>query len=159
MATTLAAWKAGESVQLPCLTALRHGRGDRSGWRFCDASVLLLEGWFVGCEPLDENDEIHRGSEHLDPPLQDGEFEYRPMVQTALKAYRPTWSLIDHLWQIQAQISMRHPSGNGSRTKLSSGNVDRDFPMTTQGFHPHGRCSHSIGELRAQERQRGFFSR
>ena len=103
MVTTLAAWKAGESVQLPCFDkALRHGRGDRSGWRVCDASVLLLEGWFVGCEPLDENDGIDRGSEHLDPPLQDGEFEYRPTVQTALKAYRPTWSLIDHLWQIQA---------------------------------------------------------
>ena len=81
MATTLAAWKAGESVQLPCFDkALRHGRGDRSGW-LLRCLGAALEGWFVGCEPLDENDEIHRGSEHLDPPLQDGEFEYRPMVQ------------------------------------------------------------------------------
>ncbi len=103
MATTLAAWKAGESVQLPCFDkALREGRGDRSGWRDCDASVLLLEGWFVGCEPLNDPDGIHQGCEHLDPPLQDGEVAYRPTVQTALGAYRPIWSLLDHLWQIQA---------------------------------------------------------
>ena len=103
MATALDAWKSGQSVQFPCFDkALRQGRGDRSGWRTCDASVLLLEGWFVGCEPLNDSHPIDSGADHLEPPLQDGERSYRSAVQTALGAYQPIWSLLDHLWQIKA---------------------------------------------------------
>ena len=103
MATALEAWKSGQSVQFPCFDkALRQGRGDRSGWRTCDASVLLLEGWFVGCEPLAAAQPLDSGADHLEPPLQDGELSYRSSVQSALRAYQPIWSLLDHLWQIKA---------------------------------------------------------
>ncbi|AII43406.1 hypothetical protein KR100_08535 [Synechococcus sp. KORDI-100] len=103
MALALDAWKSGGQVQFPCFDkALREGRGDRSGWRICDASVVLLEGWFVGCEPLAETDAIDIGSDHLDPPLQEAELRYRSAVQASLKAYRPIWQQLDHLWQIKA---------------------------------------------------------
>jgi D-glycerate 3-kinase len=103
MATALDAWKSGQSVQFPCFDkALRDGRGDRSGWRNCDASVLLLEGWFVGCEPLAEAHALDSGADHLEPSLQDGELRYRSAVQSALEAYQPIWSMLDHLWQIKA---------------------------------------------------------
>ena len=50
---TLSRWKRGEHVDLPQFDkSLRQGRGDRCGWRSCSAQILVLEGWFVGCQPL-----------------------------------------------------------------------------------------------------------
>ncbi len=38
--------------------SLREGKGDRSGWSECRCKVLILEGWFVGCEQCaNERDE------------------------------------------------------------------------------------------------------
>ena len=99
----LSAWRQGEQPNLPMFDkALRKGRGDRCGWRPCPARILLLEGWFVGCEPLAAGQPISAGSEHLLPPLSAEELRYRHIVQDQLRTYAPVWSSLDALWQLQA---------------------------------------------------------
>lgn len=103
MQQCLTTWKQGGTVELPCFDkSLRNGRGDRSGWRRCDASVLMLEGWFVGCQPLQAGAEMEQGAAHLVPPLSSEELRYRSEVQRRLMAYESVWMLLDQLWQIRA---------------------------------------------------------
>ena len=46
--------------------SLRDGKGDRSGWCDSEPRVLILEGWFVGCEPVSYTHlPAHETPEHL----------------------------------------------------------------------------------------------
>jgi D-glycerate 3-kinase len=100
---TLAHWQQGQDVQCPQFDkALRNGRGDRSGWRACNADLLVLEGWFVGCEggydpTLQERE--------LEPPLTANELEYRKQTEQILHSYQPIWNQLDQLWQLRATDS------------------------------------------------------
>ena len=101
---TLSRWKRGEHVDLPQFDkSLRQGRGDRCGWRRCAAQILVLEGWFVGCQPLLPGESIEHGCEHLSPPIRPDELTSREAVQEVLDSYRPVWAQLDRLWQIKAQ--------------------------------------------------------
>ena len=97
---TLAHWRQGQDVQCPQFDkALRNGRGDRSGWRACNADLLVLEGWFVGCEggydpTLQERE--------LVPPLTANELAYRKQPEQILQRYQPIWTQLDQLWQLRA---------------------------------------------------------
>ena len=100
---TLAHWRQGQDVQCPQFDkALRNGRGDRSGWRACNADLLVLEGWFVGCEggydpTLQDRD--------LEPPLTAKELAYRKQTEQILQRYQPIWTQLDLLWQLRAMDS------------------------------------------------------
>jgi D-glycerate 3-kinase len=100
---TLAHWQQGQDVQCPQFDkALRNGRGDRSGWRACNADLLVLEGWFVGCEggydpTLQERE--------LEPPLTANELGYRKQTEQNLQSYQPIWTQLDQLWQLRATDS------------------------------------------------------
>jgi D-glycerate 3-kinase len=100
---TLAHWRKGQDVQCPQFDkALRNGRGDRSGWRACNADLLVLEGWFVGCEggydpTLQERE--------LEPPLTANELGYRKQTEQNLQSYQPIWTQLDQLWQLRATDS------------------------------------------------------
>ena len=97
---TLAHWRQGQDVQCPKFDkALRNGRGNRSGWRACNADLLVLEGWFVGCEggydpTLQERE--------LVPPLTANELAYRKQAEQILQRYQPIWTQLDQLWQLRA---------------------------------------------------------
>ena len=97
---TLAHWRQGQDVQCPKFDkALRNGRGNRSGWRACNADLLVLEGWFVGCEggydpTLQERELI--------PPLTANELAYRKQTEQILQRYQPIWTQLDQLWQLRA---------------------------------------------------------
>ena len=96
----LQTWRQGENVLMPCFDkAKRHGRGDRSGWRRCDADLLIFEGWFVGCSP---NDDATADEPHLESPLTAQELEWRLKLQPVLAHYEPTWRCFDQLWQLRA---------------------------------------------------------
>ena len=99
----LSSWRQGEQPNLPVFDkSLRQGRGDRSGWRPCRAKILLLEGWFLGCEPLPAGEAVTAGSDHLSPGLSADEVDYRHIVQDQLRTYAPIWSNLDVVWQLQA---------------------------------------------------------
>ena len=49
-------WLASGLIVAPQFDkALRNGAGDRSGWINSYADILLIEGWFLGCYPLDHS--------------------------------------------------------------------------------------------------------
>ncbi|WP_413440070.1 phosphoribulokinase [Synechococcus sp. MIT S1220] len=103
MQDRIAAWKSGQCVELPMFDkTLRNGQGDRCGWRRCDSECLVLEGWFLGCNPLSEGSALDTGSEHLNPELNTDERDYRKIVQARLHDYKPIWNAIDTLWQLAA---------------------------------------------------------
>ena len=97
---TLEQWRQGLPVQSPCFDkALRDGRGDRSGWRACDADLLVLEGWFVGCQAGYEPSKHEKG---LDPLLTTSEMAYRKRLEEILQRYQNVWDQLDQLWQLRA---------------------------------------------------------
>ncbi len=97
---TLAHWRKGQDVQCPQFDkALRNGRGDRSGWRACNADLLVLEGWFVGCEG-GYDPTLHE--RELVPPLKANELAYRKQTEQILQRYQPIWTQLDQLWQLRA---------------------------------------------------------
>lgn len=101
---SLCRWKRGDTVDLPQFDkSLRQGRGDRSGWRSCSAEILVLEGWFVGCQPLPRSESINLGCDHLSPPIRSEEVAARVRMQETLCRYQPVWGEFDSLWQIKAQ--------------------------------------------------------
>ena len=103
MQRSLSAWKQGESVLMPRFDkALREGRGDRSGEFLCDADVLILEGWFLGCRPMASSEPLASGSDHLMEPLRPEELSYRRQIQEQLAYYIDVWDEVDCLWQLAA---------------------------------------------------------
>ena len=97
---SLERWRNGENVQFPCFDkALRHGRGDRSGWRVCEADLLVLEGWFVGCEARYDSTVAES---QLVPTITSDEMAYRQRTEKILRNYQPIWAELDQLWQLRA---------------------------------------------------------
>ena len=93
-------WRQGQEVLLPCFDkSKRQGRGDRSGWRRCDADLLILEGWFVGCRS--DLDPSHDEA-HLVSPLTPLELHWRHKLQPVLADYEVIWDEFDQLWQLRA---------------------------------------------------------
>jgi D-glycerate 3-kinase len=94
-------WRQGQDVQMPCFDkARRDGRGDRSGWRRCDADLLILEGWFVGCTSALPPE---LAEAHLESPLTPQELDWRKQLQPELSRYEDIWNSFDQLWQLRAR--------------------------------------------------------
>ena len=94
-------WRQGQDVLMPCFDkAKRNGRGDRNGWRRCDADFLILEGWFVGCESTMD---LATAESHLETPLTPEELAWRTKLQPVLADYEAIWSSFDQLWQLRAR--------------------------------------------------------
>ena len=46
-------WKISGELNVPVFDkSLRNGLGDRSYWRSDNPDLLIIEGWFLGVEPL-----------------------------------------------------------------------------------------------------------
>ncbi len=83
--------------------SLREGKGDRSGWREHRPKVLILEGWFVGCEPVSNIIEIDQFSEDkLNLCLTRHEKEYRSTIQESLIKYSEIWKKFDKIWHLKS---------------------------------------------------------
>ena len=83
--------------------SLRHGKGDRSGWCEFKAKVLILEGWFVGCEPisnLNEIDHIYEDKFNLD--LSEIEKDFRISIQDSLNKYSQIWKKFEKSWHLKS---------------------------------------------------------
>ena len=92
-------WKINGELNVPVFDkSLRNGLGDRSHWRSDKPDLLILEGWFLGIEPLslDANDQSINSIE-----LSPHETSYRFKIQNNLKEYLDVWSLIDNIWHLK----------------------------------------------------------
>ena len=97
--STLEQWSAGGHPRHPTFDkALRQGRGDRSGWRTCTADVIVLEGWFVGVRPTDNNG---RNNVLSTISLSADEQLACQKVQCELQGYLPIWDQLNGLWQLR----------------------------------------------------------
>ena len=92
-------WKINGKLNVPVFDkSLRNGLGDRSYWRHDTPDLLIIEGWFLGVNPI-SIDTIK--SEIFKPPLSIYESSFRIDIQNNLKNYLKIWSLIDQIWHLK----------------------------------------------------------
>jgi D-glycerate 3-kinase len=100
-------WRRHGCLDLPRFDkTLRGGEGDRCAGTSPAADALLLEGWLVGCRPLDEGVRPPLDPQPLqdhEPRLREAECLWLPRWDRALRAYRPAWSRLDELWLMRPQ--------------------------------------------------------
>ena len=99
---TIDKWLETGSLEAPQFDkSLRNGMGDRSGWIQTRPDVLVLEGWFLGCNPA--NFSLKKNHDNLTPPLREDEKKYREKVQKLLLNYLIIWDKLDRIWHIKAR--------------------------------------------------------
>ena len=83
--------------------SLRDGKGDRSGWCELKSKILILEGWFVGCEPVSNLNNIDSLSEDkFNLSLSQDEKDYRTLIQESLVKYSKIWKKFDKIWHLKS---------------------------------------------------------
>ena len=83
--------------------SLREGKGDRSGWCELKPKILVLEGWFVGCEPISDLNEIDcNPDDEFNLGLTEIEKEYRISIQESLLKYSEIWRKFDKIWHLKS---------------------------------------------------------
>ena len=83
--------------------SLRDGKGDRSGWCEIKTKVLILEGWFVGCEPLSNLMKIdYKSDNDLNLCLSQIEKDFRNSIQKSLILYSQIWNKFDKIWHLKS---------------------------------------------------------
>ena len=83
--------------------SLRGGKGDRSGSSEIQAKVLILEGWFVGCEPISDLNELDdRSEDKHNLLLSQHEKNYRRTIQESLIKYSGIWNKFDKIWHLKS---------------------------------------------------------
>ena len=83
--------------------SLRDGKGDRSGWYEFKAKVVILEGWFVGCEPFSDSSKIDELSDDkINLKLTQCEKDYRILIQESLFEYSKIWKKFTKLWHLKS---------------------------------------------------------
>ena len=92
-------WKINGNLNVPVFDkSLRNGLGDRSHWRSDEPDLLIIEGWFLGIEPLSIgiNEQIMNSS-----VFSTQETAYRIKIQKNLKKYLEVWNLVDNIWHLK----------------------------------------------------------
>ncbi len=83
--------------------SLRDGKGDRLGWCKLKTKVLILEGWFVGCEPVSDLLNVDDlAEEQFNLLLSQSEKEYRNLIQKSLLQYSRIWRKFTKVWHLKA---------------------------------------------------------
>tara|TARA_B100000965_G_scaffold182164_1_gene152054 strand:+ start:285 stop:1295 length:1011 start_codon:yes stop_codon:yes gene_type:complete len=83
--------------------SLRDGKGDRSGLCELKPKVLILEGWFVGCEPVTDLLKIDAlAEEDIKLSLSQDEKDYRILIQESLLKYSKIWKKFDKIWHLKS---------------------------------------------------------
>ena len=92
-------WKISGELNVPVFDkSLRNGLGDRSYWRSDNPDLLIIEGWFLGVEPLSiDIDEQRIKSLNL----SNHESIYIFNIQKNLYSYLDVWGLLDNIWHLK----------------------------------------------------------
>jgi D-glycerate 3-kinase len=124
-------WKMNGELNVPVFDkSLRNGLGDRSHWRSDKPDLLILEGWFLGIEPLsiDIKDQIIKSSN-----LSSKELLYRYKIQENLFKYVEVWSLIESIWHLKPlkfEYMNMWKSNQEKEMFLKKGNALKDERLT-----------------------------
>tara|TARA_B100000700_G_scaffold323474_1_gene427320 strand:- start:1016 stop:2005 length:990 start_codon:yes stop_codon:yes gene_type:complete len=100
---TIQTWKTTGLLKSPHFDkALRNGKGDRSGWSVGNPEILIIEGWFLGCQ-LTNNITNSMDDLLVDiKPITSIEKDYQFVVQRELKKYQPIWDEFERIWHLKA---------------------------------------------------------
>ncbi len=93
----------GELIAPKFDKSLRDGLGDRSGWIRSNPSVLIVEGWFLGCSNSSYFKDELNTHDTIIPPLSKAEKHYRYKVQKSLFEYQSIWKELSVIWHLKAQ--------------------------------------------------------
>jgi len=94
-------WKETGILNVPFFDkSLRLGLGDRSYWKKESPDLVILEGWFLGVNPITSNSKI---KELILPELTSKELDYRLLIQRNLHSYLKIWKSIDKIWQLKPE--------------------------------------------------------
>jgi len=92
-------WKIKGELNVPVFDkSLRNGLGDRSHWRIDNPDLLIIEGWFLGIEPL-VSDFYYQQMNLTE--LSPNESSYIFKIQSNLGKYLDVWRLIDNIWHLK----------------------------------------------------------
>ena len=92
-------WKINGKLNVPVYDkSLRNGLGDRSHWRLDNPDLLIIEGWFLGIEPI--SIDLYNKTINL-TELSSQESSYRLNIQDNLYQYLDVWNLIDNIWHLK----------------------------------------------------------
>ena len=95
--------KSGVLISPTFDKSLRDGKGDRSGWCEFKPKVLILEGWFVGCEPVSDLLKLDSLSEDkFNLSLSQIEKDYRILIQESLLEYSEIWKKFHKIWHLKS---------------------------------------------------------
>ena len=65
--------------------------------------VLILEGWFVGCEPISDLSKIDDSAEdEHNLSLSQSEKDYRILIQESLLKYSKIWKKFHKIWHLKS---------------------------------------------------------
>ena len=92
-------WKINGELNVPVFDkSLRNGLGDRSHWRLDNPDLLILEGWFLGIEPISMD--LH--TQHVNSiKLSPIESSYTLNIQNNLHEYLDVWNQIENIWHLK----------------------------------------------------------
>ena len=92
-------WKRTGILNVPVYDkSLRSGLGDRSKWKTETPDLVILEGWFLGINPLSER---NKKIDSLDLYLSQKEVNFRKHIQKSLIPYINIWNLLEKIWHIK----------------------------------------------------------
>jgi D-glycerate 3-kinase len=103
----LASWRASGLLELPRFDKrLRDGEGERAGELLRPADALVVEGWLMGCRPLEDDALVPLIAEEVE--ITDGrtgltpqERLWLPRWNRELGSYRPLWRQAAGLWLLR----------------------------------------------------------
>ena len=128
-------WRQREDVLVPCFDkAKRQGRGDRSGWRRCNADLLIFEGWFVGCRSSNATAD----EPHLEIALTPQELGGARDCNRCSPTNPP--GRVHQLWQCRA-TDFNAPAVEINRKPLFR---RKELPLPMPSWKIHSHDSHSL---------------
>ncbi|RAQ39349.1 glycerate kinase [Arthrospira sp. O9.13F] len=114
----------GQKITIPRFDkSLWNGEGDRIEPQQIEApDIILFEGWFVGCQPVED-----QAFNHPPPPIiTDSDRQFAREINHQLKEYLPLWERVDRLivlnpvdyrlskqWRAQAEQEMKASGKSG----------------------------------------------
>lgn len=133
----------GQQIAIPRFDkSLWNGEGDRiDSQKVTQVDVVLFEGWFVGCQPVDE-----AVFDHPPPPIiTDSDRQFALEINHKLRDYLPLWERLDRLmilnpvdyrlskqWRIQAEQQMKAMGKPG----MTDAEIDQFVNYFWKSLHP-----------------------
>lgn len=133
----------GDKIAVPRFDkSLHNGAGDRLGFETIDpAEIILFEGWFVGCRPINER----LFATAPEPIKTEADRLFAKEMNSALKDYIPLWEKLDRLMILspedyrlskQWRKDAEHQMIAQGKTGMNDAEIDQFVDYFWRSLHP-----------------------